>query len=278
MTVLEGVDLHPQNGLAALAALNTVSERLHERGDPRAAFPEIYGVITRRAALEACSKEGGFLEREWIYRLMGRFCERYLETLSWSEAKKPQDCTAWRITYEYATRGLTIPFQDVVLGLSAHINYDLPLGISQTIREFGDTPAKRARYKHDHDHINVLLRDSVAECFERLADRYGCRTGATLWQQGGRVVESIVLSVLSVWREHIWNDVLALLDARDEYARRHAIARMEWRSGMIARAIVAPNASLELAPATVRTSLARALIVPAPHARQFAPLTISPAA
>lgn len=275
MSVLDGVDRRPQDGLAALEALNTVAERLYERGDPRAAFPEIYGVITRRAALEARSANGGFLEPAWIYRLMGRFCERYLETLAWSEAKKSQDCTAWKVTYEYARRGLTIPFQDVVLGLSAHINYDLPIGISQTIREFGDSPEKVARYKHDHDHINTLLRESVPECFERVADRYGCRTGQTLWQHGGRVTESIVLTVLSVWRGHIWNDVLALLDARDEYARRRAVARMEWRSGMIARAIVAPSASLELAPATLRGALSRALVVPAPRAMQFTPLTIS---
>ncbi len=277
MRVLHGVDLHPQNGLAALASLSTVSERLHERGDPRAAFPEIYGVITRRAALESCSRSGGFLEPAWIYRLMGRFCERYLETLAWSEAKRSQDCTAWKITYEYAAHGLTVPFQDVVLGLSAHINYDLPFGIAQTIREFGDGVEKRARYKHDHDHINALLRESVPECFERLGDRYGCRTGATLWQHGGRVVETIVLTVLSMWREHIWNDVLALLDARDEYDRRRAVARMEWRSGMIARAIVAPNASLERAPATLRNTLSRALIVPPPRAIRFTPLTIAPA-
>ena len=247
MTIsLRGIDLAPAQGEAAYASLAEVADRFYRVRDPRAAFPEIYGVITREVAAELRSAECGFIEPAAISELMGRFATRYLETLQWSLDGARQDCEAWRVAYEYAARRATIPFQDVVLGLSAHINYDLAVGISQTIIANGLHQDERmtARFKHDHDHVNVLLRRSVPECFERVVSRYGCRFSQLAWSRGSRPVTfRVVMSVLSVWRERIWSDVLRLLAAGDDDAARAAVlSGMNRRSGLIARGLVAPSA------------------------------------
>src|SRR5690349_10148985 len=116
-SVLHGVHLTPRHGQEALESLERVSERLRALGDPRAAFPEVYGVITRRVLIEAREPRSRFLEPGWIGRLMGRFCARYLETLDWSLRGLPQDCEGWRLAYAWADAGLTIPLQDVMLGI-----------------------------------------------------------------------------------------------------------------------------------------------------------------
>ncbi len=81
---LAGIPEHPVNADDALLALDTVAARLASRGDGRAAFPDIYGIITRKVAEEVKKNRGIFVEPLWISRLAGRFCERYLETLRWS--------------------------------------------------------------------------------------------------------------------------------------------------------------------------------------------------
>ena len=45
-----GVPLHPKSAEEALGALDAVTERLIAEGDARAAFPDVYGIITRRVA------------------------------------------------------------------------------------------------------------------------------------------------------------------------------------------------------------------------------------
>lgn len=268
MTIsLRGIDLAPATGEAAYASLAEVADRFYRVRDPRAAFPEIYGIITREVAAELRSSDCGFIEPAAISELMGRFCARYLETLTWSLDGARQDCDAWRVAYDYAARRATIPFQDVVLGLSAHINYDLAVGISQTIIAHGlhRDEQMTARFKHDHDHVNVLLRRSIPECFERVVDRYGCRFSHLAWNRSRPVTFRVVMSVLSVWRERIWSDVLKLLAADGDSAGRAAVlGGMNRRSGLIARGIVAPStgwlASERLMPRRV-SSLVRASLV-----------------
>jgi hypothetical protein len=242
-SILAGLERCPTDLTSAAHGLRTVADRLFERGDPRAAFPDIYGIITDRVALEASKPDGIFWEPRWISRLSGRFCERYLDTLQWSLAERDQDCAAWRIAYRYAAAASTVPFQDVVLGLSAHINYDLAQGISQTIVEFGHaaSPEMRARYKHDHDIVNVLLEETIPVAFERLISAYRCRTSALLFGPARAVTEPMTLRVLTYFRATVWNDVVGLLDARHDAERQKILAGMEQRSGRYARAMTVGN-------------------------------------
>jgi Family of unknown function (DUF5995) len=242
--VLDGVSLAPQNGRDALAALEQVAARLHAEGDPRAAFPEVYGVITRRVLLEAEQPRSGFLEPRWIERCVGRFCARYLQTLDRSLRGLPQDCEAWRLAYQYAAAELTVPLQDVIFGISAHINYDLAIDISENIRAHGHAgdPAMLARYKHDHDLINELLRECLPECVARVRDHHGCRTMALVWRTTAPLFTRSTLVTLGLWREHVWGDVLRLLAAANDDARRAVLRAMDRRAGRIGRGIAGLSA------------------------------------
>ena len=239
--ILAGLERRPTELASAAHGLRTVADRLFAIGDARAAFPDIYGIITDRVAVEARKPAGLFWEPRWISRLAGRFCERYLDTLEWSLAGTDQDCSAWRIAYRCAVERTTVPFQDVMLGLSAHINFDLAQGISETIAEFGDTPAQRERYKHDHDVVNVLLEEQIPIAYQRLATAYGCRSSAFLIGPARAITEPLTLRVLAYFRANVWTDVVALLDARTPAERRRVLDAMERRSGRYARAIQLGN-------------------------------------
>jgi hypothetical protein len=243
MDTLAGLARRPTDLRSAAHALRTVADRMFERGDARCAFPDIYGMITDRVEEQANDPNGIFWEPAWISRLSGRFCERYLDTLEWSLAGQAQDCAAWDVAYRCAAQRSTVPFQDVLLGLSAHINFDLAQGISQTIVEFGHArnAEMRARYKHDHDVVNEILQVAIPAAYERLIHAYRCRTSAILFGPARAVTHGMTMRVLAYFRANVWNDVVALLDARTDAERRSILEAMDRRSGRYARTLTAGN-------------------------------------
>jgi hypothetical protein len=234
--LLNGIDLHPRNVESALESLALTTERLRARRDARAVFPDVYGIITRNVAREIQGRTGFFQEPEWISRLAGRFAERYLETLSWSLAGVPQDCEAWTLAHARTDLEHSVPLQDAALGISAHINFDLALGLWKTIEEFGDTSESRlARYKHDHDAVNRLLAASLPQAVEQLVVGYACPVTPRLFSgDRGPVSCWLALEVLALWRAHVWEDVLGLVQATGEGQRREVVARMHRRSSRLA--------------------------------------------
>jgi hypothetical protein len=201
-------------------------------------FPEVYGIITRIVAREVQGRTGFFQEPEWISRLTGRFAERYLETLAWSEGGGEQDCWAWHVAYAYERGGLTFPLQDAAFGISAHINFDLALGLWKTIEEFGDrSEGRMARYKHDHDAVNRLLAAALPEVVECLKERYGCEVTARFTGRLLPVTGAMVLGVLGRWREQVWKDVRALVFAPSCREQHEVLKQMHQRSGRLAEFI-----------------------------------------
>lgn len=243
------VPQHPRSVQEARRALDAVAERLLEEGDPRAAFPDIYGIITRRVgesvelSLRAGGEGGLFKEPRWISRLAGRFCERYVETLVWSFSGIAQDCGAWSATYRETARPGTLPLQNVLLGLSAHINFDLAIGIHRTILEFGRTDAETLRrYKHDHDAVNDLLRASIPEAFDHLILRHRCEAAKVIFHRTYAVAEWAVMRILASWRGRVWDDAMAMVAAPTPEARDAIVSRMERLSRRYARVLALPGA------------------------------------
>lgn len=239
----DGLHLHPASVHDAAVILTAVTDRLIASGDPRAAFTDVYGVVTRAVEEQVQRPDGMFLEPAWISRLAGRFCARYLETLVWCEQGVEQDCGAWRVAHGCASSRYTLPVQNALLGFCAHINYDLVFGIHATIVEFGYGGDARmlARLKHDHDQVNHLLRASVPEALARLAGRHGCVISAFFRHAAPQVATWVAMELLSRWRERVWADVMALLQARTESGRA-AIARgVERRSALIGQMLALPS-------------------------------------
>ncbi len=236
---------HPNDAAEAHAALDYVAKMLLNAGDARAAFPDIYAVITRRVAEEVARPDGPFLEPAWISSLAGRFCTRYLETLRWAIGGGRQDTTAWAVAYDSVDAEGMPPVQHALLGLSAHINYDLALGIHATIVEHGhaDDRAILARYKHDHDHVNALLEASISEAFQRLIKRHRCATSAWLGR-ASRLTRWFTMELLARWRSRVWAEVEALLGARTKAQRARVVRRIGARAGRIGAVLRRPIPAL----------------------------------
>lgn len=242
MRQLLGINLKPSDVFSALPSLEQVSRRLRKQRDARAVFPDVYAIITRRVEAEVAKGEASmFLEPAWIAKLAGLFAVRYFESLTASLTGATQPSTAWRLAYEYAAQGLTLPVQDALLGINAHINYDLAQGIYDNIVAAGAQHDQRllARYRHDHDAVNRILQDSIPECLQLLANRYGCPLTRVILRSD--TVQAaccrLTLAMLKLWRDRVWDEVLGLLAASDETERAEVLSRMNRESGFIAGVI-----------------------------------------
>ncbi|MGN6175651.1 MAG: DUF5995 family protein [Streptosporangiaceae bacterium] len=180
---------------AGSLALNALIERmeaslapLHEHRDPCRFFHATYLHTTRAVAAELAA--GGFFNAVWVGRWDVVFAGFYLEALEAGLRGEPVS-GPWAAAFAAADDpgGALPPLRHVLLGMNAHVNFDLPqaLLMVSSDAEFGD-PALLARRAADHRHIGRVLGalvDSASGCrgLPSPAAAYGmrCSPGPTGW-------------------------------------------------------------------------------------------------
>jgi hypothetical protein len=164
---------------------------------------------------------GRFEDPAWVDRWDVTFADLYVSAL---EARVAGASVArpWRLAFG-ASADLP-PLRLLLLGINAHINYDLPQSLVAVIspQEFGQ-PALLARRQRDHERIDAILSGRVAAENEELtaASRVSLldRVLRPLNQAGSR-------RFLHEARQKVWHNTRALHEARlvgpESYAARLA--------------------------------------------------------
>jgi len=130
-------------------------------GDGRRHFHATYLRTTRAVADEI--DRGGFLDAGWMRRWDVAFAGFYLDALDADRAGR-QVAGPWRVAFAAACDHTDLPpLRHVLLGMNAHINYDLPQALLAAIApaEFDDA-ALVARRAADHRHVDDVLLARVA--------------------------------------------------------------------------------------------------------------------
>jgi uncharacterized protein DUF5995 len=142
---------------ALVARMEADLARLVAAGDTRRFFHGTYLRTTRAVASEI--ERGGFRDGAWLERWDIAFAELYLDALAGDSIPAP-----WRITFDTARdRPDLPPLRHVLLGMNAHINYDLPQALLAVItpEEFDDPRVRESRAA-DHRHIDDVLAARVS--------------------------------------------------------------------------------------------------------------------
>lgn len=258
--ILDGINLAPANIAEALKALETVAARLRETNDPRAVFPDVYAVITRRVKEAVEGRGPTFLEPQWISRLAGFFCQYYLTALKASLEGCRTAAEAWDIAFDTCDTAGVPASLHAVLGINAHINFDLAQGLFENILQHGTekNQALLRRYRHDHDLVNEILEAAMPEIFSILVDRYGCPLASVATMRRGvqDAISKAVMFTLRQWRDRVWADLEELLAAEsNELSRRGVLSRMNKKSALMARAIVTGNGALSVGRPIVESAV-----------------------
>ena len=144
-----------------LARMDTLLQPMRAAGDERQHFLATYMRTT--LAVKAQIEQSRFVDDAWTERWDIAFADLYLDALDvWNATGAAPG--PWQIAFEAAnTTPRVPPIRHLLLGMNAHINYDLPQALIQVItdQEFDD-PALVARRGRDHEHIDEILASRVA--------------------------------------------------------------------------------------------------------------------
>jgi hypothetical protein len=216
-----GVSGQPEPPIAAVVArMRELLDRLPARLSHERVFLSTYRRTTEAVA-EAV--EGPFFEDPgWVERWDVAFAELYLSALDLELADGGGVPRPWKLAF--AAPPDLPPLRHVLLGINAHVNYDLPQALLAVIDddEFTDPVLMDAR-RRDHERIDAILSSRVAAEDHEL-------TGP-----GGRTLLDRALTPLNRLgskrflreaRQKVWHNALELHDSRvagpGEYAVRLA--------------------------------------------------------
>ena len=136
--------------------MTVLADELRRDGDRRLAFHATYLRTTQ--AVAAALRAGAFEDADWVDRWDVAFARLYLDALDAGRRGDPVP-EPWAVAFAAAADQPDLPtVRHVLLGMNAHINYDLPQALLAVISdaEFED-PAVRARREADHRRIDEVL-------------------------------------------------------------------------------------------------------------------------
>lgn len=209
-----------------------LEDALVEMKDPRGVFVTAYLVITQ--TLRTWIDRKAFLENEATANYVVAFANAYRRALARYEAGTPPAAPkAWRQSFDACSSRDASLFQQLMLGINAHINHDLPYVI---IKAGIDVESERC-YR-DHSKIDEALNLAVPIVRQRIAARH--RRSLRLYNcLYGRAVDAAVSEAFQRARRHAWNLARALHRAKERDERQRVGLTIGDRAALAGRIILA---------------------------------------
>jgi hypothetical protein len=125
-----------------------------------------------------------------------------------------------------------------MLGLNAHINYDLAYGTYLNLKQHGDgmNHLSLPRRKFDHDQVNNILVRSIPQIADTLTRDYG--GGITLLRRTLHGLDIVLSSTgLKYYRERVWWSAVSYLTTTDDEEVNLVHQKLNWESAQLAKLI-----------------------------------------
>lgn len=213
--------------------------RMRAGGDPGRYFCSVYGRTTQAFAQALAA--GRFRDPEWVERWDVAFAVLYLDALDDLAAGRPPS-GPWQVAFRLAEERPDLgPLRHLLLGMNAHINYDLPQALLAVISDgdFAD-PALVGLRQAEHRTSDEVLAEQVgtedAELAGEVPRARFDRLLAPLNRWGSR-------RFLTESREKVWHNTRVLAAARREGPAPYAdlLGELERRTVDNVDRLVAPG-------------------------------------
>lgn len=146
---------------AVESVARVMQERLDGLPPEQAHLGRFLGTYRRTTlAVGKAVDAGGFEDPEWVERWDVVFAELYVEALD-AHLSGGAPSRPWRLAFDADPR--LPPLRHVLLGINAHVNYDLPQALLAVISDDDFTdPSLMASRHRDHERIDGVLSSRVA--------------------------------------------------------------------------------------------------------------------
>lgn len=201
--------------------------------DHRGVFATTYLTLTQvmRGMLDTDS--GLVQDRNYLYTEDALFADFYFNTVHAWENGDPV-APAWRIAFQQAASGQITGGQEMLLGINAHVQNDMPF----VIAALGTRAPDGSSRKPDHDAINEVLNQAYEPVVTAIRQLYDPSIGLT--NPDLVTVDDIGgLEAVRVWWELVWRNAERLLNAKTDAEREAVTQQIQTNAALWAQGIAA---------------------------------------
>jgi hypothetical protein len=204
--------------------------------DHRAVFPRVYQLLSQE--LRRYIAQAEFFEDRRYLILEAVMFERFyrIGMRDW-ETNPDRVPAAWRVALETWQQGDTVAAQDMLLGINAHVQRDMPYVVAFMGLRFKDGRTR----KPDHDRGNLVLDQAYEAIVRRVESEYDPLT-AVFNSPLTPADDYLGLELTRTWREGVWRNAERLLNARTKAERDQVAQSIEQQAELSARMIAASRA------------------------------------
>ncbi len=218
---------------AAKLMYQQTSERMAARlqeweaiSDGRQVFLDCYSRMTRNMLVAI--DQSRFEDSAWVAGLLRHFADYYFDALTAFDLDSQGVPEIWVHAHRAALNPRTTAVQNLLLGVNAHINFDLVFALYDVLEPewpaAGD--ALRASRYSDHCMVNQIIGETVDEVQDEVIERFAPSLDV-VDKIAGPVDEWFVSWMIAKWREEVWHRAIRMLScdsAADRDAIRHDVA------------------------------------------------------
>ncbi|PPK87079.1 hypothetical protein CLV84_0012 [Neolewinella xylanilytica] len=205
-----------------LERMDRLIEEWQGKQDARHVFLGCYRLMTANM-LEAIDA-GDFHDRAWITRLLHHFGGYYFDALTCFDCGDPVP-RVWEQVHVATARKELRTVQCLLLGVNAHINYDLVLTLYDLHKADWArlSPEQRRQRYEDHYRVNGVIADSIDRVQDELLAP-GDPVMGWIDRACGRLDEYLIAGLISRWRDEVWDRAGSLL-MRGDHTERERLRR-----------------------------------------------------
>jgi hypothetical protein len=203
--------------------------------DHRAVFATTYLLLTEQMRKTIRHHPHYFHDVKWLIYEDTVFANFYFRVLNAYDHGKPIP-QAWKIAFDTAKSGDANGGQDMLLGINAHVQRDMPFVLATV----GIRTKKGVSRKPDHDVVNQILSDAYEPIVSAIGRRYDSLVTITnaSWNP---LDDFLGLETVKAWREGVWRNAERLLAAKTAAERRQVTDSIEQNAAAWAKSIAAPQ-------------------------------------
>jgi uncharacterized protein DUF5995 len=244
---------------AVIREMTTRFNALEATCDHNTLFALTYLRTTEQYKI-AVTRPGFFSDPNFINHQDANFARLYFDAWDQYRAGALVDVPrAWQLAFLAADQKKVNGTGNILLGMSAHVNRDLPV----VLAAIGLVKPDGSSRKPDHDKVNVFLNQVIEPLFDEAAARFDPIVDDTQFD-GTQLDEAAMLQILVGWREQAWRNAEALVGAPTAAARALVQAQIEQTAAIEANLIIVATA---YAPLSVQQALAELAGLPVDQAR-----------
>jgi len=216
----------PTSDALVIERMLDMIKQWEDQSDQRAIFLNCYSMMTRN--MLSAIEQHEFKDPAWVDRLLHRFADYYFIALEAYEHNPSTAPPVWQITHKISQSAEPLTLQKLLLGVNAHINYDLVFTLVELLEpEWAElSESQRAERYTDHCYVNEVIgrtidavQDTVLEPAMPVMD--------IVDKLLGPLDEMMLSRLITHWRDRVWNNATLLLETKESTERSRVIQQVE---------------------------------------------------